>query len=222
MPPGAWVVLKRGSQWIDRKFINYPNAMNPDPGVEIAVEPMTEVMALVTGGEGATVEFKSVLPESGSELRERVCWTVAAFANGDGGHILFGIDDDGHVVGVDEVDAQESCDTVARFISSIVTPVPGFTVHGVKVETPEQGSELVLVVAVEAGNQPPYGVNPANPRYYIRRGARRSLHRRIRYERLHAHDRPPRPRTGRTLAFRSEGEGTVEAEESRTLRGSVV
>jgi predicted HTH transcriptional regulator len=29
----------------------------------------------------------------------------------------------------------------------------------------------VLVVAVEAGNQPPYGVNPANPRYYIRRGA---------------------------------------------------
>lgn len=173
LPPGTWIVLKRSSEWIDRKFINYPNTLNADPGVEVVLEPMTEVMALVTGGEGATVEFKSVLPESGSELRERVSRTVAAFANADGGHVVFGVDDDGHVVGIGDVDAQESCDTVARFISSIVTPIPGFTVHGVTVETDTEnhGSALVLVVAVEAGTQPPYGVNPANPRYFIRRGA---------------------------------------------------
>ena len=73
--------MKRSSEWIDRKFINYSNTLNADPGLEVVLEPMTEVMALVTGGEGATVEFKSVLPESGSELRERVCRTVAAFAN---------------------------------------------------------------------------------------------------------------------------------------------
>lgn len=107
LPPGAWIVLKRASEWIDRKFINYPYAASPDPGVEFVVEPMTEVMALVTGGEGAAVEFKSVLPESGSELRERVCRTVAAFANASGGHVVFGVDDDGHVVGIGDVDAQE-------------------------------------------------------------------------------------------------------------------
>lgn len=171
LPPGAWIVLKRGSEWIDRKFINYPNTLNPDPGVEIAVEPMTEVMAIVSGGEGATVEFKSVLPPSGSELREKVCRTVAAFANGDGGHVLFGVEDNGGIVGVGAVDAQETCDTVARFVSSIVTPVPVFQVDGVSVDLDDGESALVVVLTVEPGGQPAYGVNPANPRYYIRRGA---------------------------------------------------
>jgi hypothetical protein len=172
LPPGAWIVLKRKSEWIDRKFINYPNTLNPDPGVEIAVEPMTEVMALVSGGEGATVEFKSVLPPSGSELRQKVCRTVAAFANGDGGHLLFGVGDSGGVVGVGAVAAREACDTVARFVSSIVTPVPGFRVDGVPVDLDDDGgSALVVVLTVEPGGQPPYGVNPANPQYYIRRGA---------------------------------------------------
>lgn len=171
LPPGAWIVLKRSSEWIDRKFINYPYAANPDPGVEFVVEPMTEVMALVTGGEGATVEFKSVLPEPGSKLREKVCQTVAAFANADGGHVLFGVDDDGKVVGIGDIDRQESCDTVARFISSIVTPVPGFRVDGVSVDTDAGDARFVLVLTVDQGGQPPYGVNPAHPRYYIRRGA---------------------------------------------------
>jgi hypothetical protein len=171
LPPGAWVALKRGTEWIDRKFINYPNAVNPDPGVEIAVEPTTEVMALVSGGEGATIEFKSVLPPSGSELREKVCRTVAALANGDGGHVLFGVEDNGVVVGVSAVDPQEACDTVARFVSSTVTPVPGFRVDGVPVDLEGGREALVVVLAVEPGSQPPYGVNPANPRYYIRRGA---------------------------------------------------
>lgn len=173
LPPGAWIVLKRDSEWIDRKFINYPYAASPDPGVEFVVEPITEVMALVTGGEGETVEFKSVLPEPGAKLREKVCQTIAAFANADGGHVLFGINDDGCVVGIGDVDAQKSYDTVTQFISSIVTPLPRFTVHGVTVEMDSEngGSALVLVVAVEAGTQPPYGVNPANPSYFIRRGA---------------------------------------------------
>ncbi|MDA8309424.1 MAG: ATP-binding protein [Actinomycetota bacterium] len=170
VPPGAWVVLKRGSEWIDRKFINYPNTLNPDPGVEIAVEPMTEVMTLVTGGEGATVEFKGIIPGQ-KALREKVCRTIAAFANESGGHILFGVEDDGSVVGVNVTDAQEARDTVTRFISSIVTPVPEFRIEYVNVDNDEGTSSLVLLLTVNQGPQPPYGVNPANPRYYIRRGA---------------------------------------------------
>ena len=65
---GAWVVLKRGSDSIDRKFINYPHTLSPDPGVEMIVEPTTELEALVSGGEGASVEFKSIIPEPGSSL----------------------------------------------------------------------------------------------------------------------------------------------------------
>lgn len=171
LPEGAWIVLKRGSAWFDRKFINYPNTLNPDPGVEIAVEPTTELMALVSGGEGAAVEFKRVIPGSGTDLREKVCRTIAAFANGDGGHVLFGVGDDGTVVGLGDIDAHSACDTVARFVSSIVTPVPGFRVDSVDVDTESEEAMCVVVVTVDQGGQPPYGVNPANPRYYIRRGA---------------------------------------------------
>lgn len=171
LPQGAWVVLKRGSKWIDRKFLNYPHVMNPDPGVEIAVEPMTEVMALVTGGEGGMVEFKSILPESGTELREKVCRTVAAFANSDGGQLLFGVDDDGNVVGLGTINIQKARDTVTQFISARVTPVPKFTVDAVTVDMADGDGKLVLVLTVEQGRQPPYGVDPARPRYYIRRVA---------------------------------------------------
>lgn len=171
LPQGAWVVLKRGSKWVDRKFINYPHMMNPDPCVEIAVEPMTEVMVLVAGGEGGMVEFKSILPESGTKAREKVCQTVAAFANGDGGQILFGVDDDGNVVGLGTIDVQKARDTVTQFVSSRVTPVPEFAVDGVTVETGDGDGKLVLVLTVHQGGLPPYGVDSAHPRYHIRRGA---------------------------------------------------
>jgi hypothetical protein len=114
LPTGAWIVLRTRSEWIDRKFINYPNTRNADPGVEIVVEPMTELQALVSGGEGPAVEFKSEIPKPGTDLRTKVCATVAAFANGDGGHILFGVTDGGEIVGLSGVDSRKACDTVTQ------------------------------------------------------------------------------------------------------------
>jgi hypothetical protein len=170
LSPGAWVVLKRGSGWIDRKFINYPHTLSPDPGVEMVVEPMTELQALVSGGEGAAVEFKSVVPEPGKELRRKVCQTVAAFANGDGGQVLFGVQDDGTIIGLpattDEGDAR---DTVTRFVTSTVTPLPHFSIETIRFGGDPAG--VVMVLTVQSGSEPPYGVSPANPQYYVRRGA---------------------------------------------------
>jgi hypothetical protein len=171
LPPGTWIVLKRSSEWIDRKFINYPNTLNADPGVEVVVEPMTELQALVSGGEGPTVEFKSEIPAPGTKLRHKVCATVAAFANGDGGHILFGVTDGGAIDGLSGVDTQKECDKVADFVRSMVTPVPHFRVNRVSDEG-DYGSALdIIVLTVDQGDQPPYGVDPAHPKYYIRRGA---------------------------------------------------
>jgi hypothetical protein len=170
LPSGAWVVLKRESRWIDRKFINYPHTLSSDPGVEMIVEPLTELEALISGGEGATVEFKSVIPGTGTKLREKVCQIVAAFANGDGGQVLFGVDDDGTLVGLPEgTDAKGACDTVAQFVTSTVTPLPRFS-PGL-IEFGGERSGVVLVLTVESGSDPPYGVNPAHPKYYVRRGA---------------------------------------------------
>jgi ATP-dependent DNA helicase RecG len=164
-------VLKQRSEWIDRKFINYPSTLNADPGVEIVVEPMTKLQALVAGGEGPTVEFKCIVPERDTDARKKVCATVAAFANGDGGHILFGVTDDGAIVGLSGVDIQKACDTVVQFVSSTVTPVPHFRVARVSGEGNDGSALEVIVLTVDQGDQPPYGIDPAHPKYYVRRGA---------------------------------------------------
>jgi hypothetical protein len=171
LPPGAWIVLKQRSEWIDRKFINYPSTLYADPGVEIVVEPMTELQALIAGGEGPTVEFKSIVPKPKTDARKKVCATVAAFANGDGGHILFGVDNSGAIVGLGEVDIQKECDKVAQFVSSTVTPLPHFRLAWVSEEGNDGSALEVIVLTVDQGDQPPYGVDPAHPKYYIRRGA---------------------------------------------------
>jgi hypothetical protein len=169
LSPGAWVVLKRDFEWIDRKFINYPHTLSPDPGVEMIVEPMTELQALVSGGEGGTVEFKSVIPEPGTKLRDKVCQTVAAFSNGEGGQVLFGVQDDGMIIGLPTTtDEKEARDTVTRFVTSTVTPLPNFSIESVHFE---DSARVVIVLTVESGGEPPYGVSPANPQYYVRRGA---------------------------------------------------
>ena len=167
--PGAWAVLKQEFSWIDRKFINYPYTA-ADPGVEVVVEPMTELQALVSGGEGDAVEFKSVVPLQGSDLRRNVCRTVAAFANGSGGRVLFGVCDDGTIIGLPGADdVKDACDTVTRFVTSMVAPLPDFSIETVQAEG---GVPMaVIVLTVESGSEPPYGVNPANSQYYVRRGA---------------------------------------------------
>jgi len=60
-------------------------------------------------------------------------------------------------------------DTVTRFVASKVTPLPSYSVG--KIEFDDQPGKVVLVLTVDSGGEPPYGVNPANPQYYIRRGA---------------------------------------------------
>lgn len=171
LPPGAWIVLKQRSEWSDRKFINYPNTLNADPGVEVVVETMTELQALVSGGEGPTVEFKCEIPTPGTKLRRKVCATIAAFANGDGGHILFGVTDEGAIVGINGVAAQKECDTLTQFVSSTVTPLPSFRVNRLSDKGDDEKALDIIVLTVDQGDQPPYGVDPAHPKYYIRRGA---------------------------------------------------
>ncbi|MDR0960104.1 MAG: ATP-binding protein [Propionibacteriaceae bacterium] len=52
---------------------------------------------LIAGGEGQTVEFKSI---SGGQLGDSLFETISAFSNRYGGHILIGVADDGSVLGI--------------------------------------------------------------------------------------------------------------------------
>jgi len=170
MPANAWVVLKVGADWLDRKFLNWPHTIYADSGIEVVVEPMTELQELVSGGEGSTVEFKRELPTTGSKGNRNFLRTVSAFANGEGGAILFGVADDGEVVGLSrEGAAPKTQDAITNLVRTVVAPLPLYSIATYDVE--DRPEQVVLVLTVKPGASPPYGVEPGNPSYYVRRGA---------------------------------------------------
>lgn len=62
-----------------------------------------ELMALIEEGESLTVEFK----KSTADITKDVYETVCSFSNREGGHIFFGIKDDGTVLGIHEDKIEE-------------------------------------------------------------------------------------------------------------------
>jgi Putative DNA-binding domain len=91
-------------------------------------EPSEEIVRLIESGEGKTIEFKS--EESGDVVK----WTktLVAFANTDGGYIIFGVDDEGYVIGLNkELAKHHGClekfrDGLTNTIVNTVTPIPPF------------------------------------------------------------------------------------------------
>jgi hypothetical protein len=162
MSGGAWVALHRDQELLDRRILD---PAWRQPGVEIEPDPATQIEVLVARGEGATLEFKRQLP--GDDPRG-VTKTVSAFANGDGGTLLFGVDDEGNVVGLRGLDLRESVDRLTSIIGDRVRPRVEFTPRVVEIQ-----GVRVLMVSVASGAEPPYGVgtNDRQLTYYVRRGA---------------------------------------------------
>ena len=118
------------------------------------------------------MEFKRQLPEDSDEPKRTVFKTVAAFANGYGGSIVFGVEkDEATVCGLDGIDLIAARDRLAQLARSIVTPAPE-----VEVRLYELDGKKLLVLTVSRGIDPPYGITlpgkkdkPAE--FYIRRDA---------------------------------------------------
>ena len=170
--PGNWIVMRRGDRWVDRRFLSFPYATRQQTGVDYLVEPSTRVGVLVSGGEGPTTEFKVELPSDDEEAKRKVMKTVAAFANGAGGSILFGVGDDGEVVGLSSLDSgPKAKDRLSSLIRDWVSPAADFDMETVPVAPGRK--RRVLILNVKRGGAPPYGVgtHPRNIVYYLRRGA---------------------------------------------------
>lgn len=161
---------------MDYKFLNRPYAPEPDPGVEIVVEEQDKIQSLISQGEGPTIEFKENVPDQPGKERFGVCKTVAAFANGLGGTILLGVTNDGSIKGVsDHLITRDSIGAITNWIKDIVSPLPDFDVQTAEVshsdEPAQMSSKNIIVISVNPGSLPPYGIKPDKPEYFVRRGA---------------------------------------------------
>lgn len=96
--------------------------------------------------EATECDFKVAL-----EVRKPKSWlkSISAFANGIGGTLFFGIDNNRNIVGINDV--QTDAEIISRLIRERITPLPQFILTPVQ----ERGKDLLLVT-VASGRSTPY------------------------------------------------------------------
>jgi len=168
VPAGAWLVLRDGSDWKDRRFLAMPWSQPGDDGVEVVVDPMTRLEAFLANREGGQSEFKRLVPDE-RDGKRKLMKTVCAFANGSGGSILFGIDDDHEVVGVPLRQVGSLKDDLTMMVDSWIDPTPQLSFA----ELPcEDDHMVVLELAVPAGDRlSASGLPVESRRVYVRHHA---------------------------------------------------
>jgi ATP-dependent DNA helicase RecG len=101
---------------------------------------------LLADGEGLTVEFKECV----NGLNNGVFETVASFSNRYGGHIIFGIDDNGKVLGVNRNAAENIKKNFANELNNPqkISPVLFLSLDEIEID-----GKLLLYVYVPVGSQ---------------------------------------------------------------------
>ncbi|WP_455391351.1 ATP-binding protein [Frisingicoccus sp.] len=97
-------------------------------------------------GEAADYDKKQAL-----EYRKPKSWckSISAFANGTGGKLIFGVADDGELVGL--ADAEMDAERISEAIKVHLNPIPDFNLSFEK-----DDDKTFIVVQVSAGIQTPY------------------------------------------------------------------
>ena len=164
LPERLWVGLSRDDRWLDYRDIDLRGRAPTREDVVIdAPDVCGQLKGLIERGESETREFKREVPR---DRNNTFLKTIAAFANGKGGVVLFGVvDDTGEIKGI-MGDLQQEKDRVVNMICDNVVPRPNL-----RVESCNLSGKQIIAVFVEEGELPPYGLDAANPRFYIRRGA---------------------------------------------------
>jgi len=104
---------------------------------------LVELYSLIEDGENSTVEFKRKFSSP-----EKIAKEMIAFANSKGGKILFGVDDDRTIVGVEsEKGEMELIDTAARFYCE---PEVSYEYEIVSIKK----KDVVIVHVPESTNKP--------------------------------------------------------------------
>ena len=92
--------------------------------------------------EKYNLEFKA-------EVARTFLKTVSAYANYNNGEIIFGIDDNGDLVGIER--AKDESLRIENMINDSIVPVPDF-----KIEVKEVGDKTIVVLEVKKGKDTPY------------------------------------------------------------------
>ena len=123
-----------------------------------------DVRCLIEEGEGFEIEFKRKVT-----TQEKIARALIAFANTKGGHILFGVDDDGSIVGVES--EKSEVDLIYEAGTAFCLP----EIHPDIDIVPFSGKDVIVATVAESDEKPHYFTgesnghpNGAGTRVYIR------------------------------------------------------
>lgn len=96
--------------------------------------------------ETTEFDFKEAL-----ETKKPKSWlkSISAFANGGGGKLIFGVDNNKNIVGLDNV--QQDSEVISKLIQERITPLPIFDL-----KTDLVDSKNILILSVSSGRSTPY------------------------------------------------------------------
>ena len=179
--PALWKVerypdfLETRRQLIARKINEFMESLVTEPEV-VHRRPVTELVLL---GESVTLEFKSTLQwdviqnRLNKDLRFSVLKTIAAFLNTAGGTLVIGVDDDGHILGL-EKDLQVlrgSRDRFEQMLMNLVYDRIGAEFAPfIKVRFEQTDGKTVCVVDVDRAPEPAFMDGPRDKEFYVRLG----------------------------------------------------
>jgi predicted HTH transcriptional regulator len=122
-----------------------------------------DIDLLVEQGEGARTEFKRKISSP-----KKIARTMISFANSGGGIILFGVDDDGTIIGVESEKTEVELIRTAGMIYADPPVMPSIEI------IPYRGKDIVAALINESKDKPHYyvesdnGENHPGNRVYIR------------------------------------------------------
>lgn len=118
-------------------------ASTSDGFLEVSV-PTKELIEIISAGETQRVELKQ-------QVNDRAVESITAFANGEGGLIIIGVNDERQVVGIDNPAREAS--KLQDMVNTLADPVPVY-----ETSYKEIHGENVIVIRVSSGPNRPYTV----------------------------------------------------------------
>lgn len=119
---------------------------------------MQSISSLIQKGEGFSIEFKQRISSP-----KKIAKEITAFSNTKGGYLFIGIDDRGHLTGVDSIEKEkEALKTAAQSLC--------FPPIDLRIDTIHLDNKSILSVRIGEGKQKPYRclTKEGEERIYIR------------------------------------------------------
>lgn len=148
---------------------------------ELTAELERDLDALIMAGESASLEFKSTFrwdikeQRTNRALESVIMKSLAGFLNGQGGTLLIGVDDDGHLIGLEQdyrsLKKKDRDGFEQALMTAVAVQLGGDLAPFLRVIFHSAHGQEVCRVIIAPAPRPVYLEQGGAPKFYLRSGA---------------------------------------------------